>query len=270
MHQAFRADDVNTTLPDSLTSLTPLYPGTDSGGNALGNLLNPNVGQISAVLWRGDAYYKSFQAKLIVKTESFHAQAAYTYGNAQDTGSATVGGDTFGNSISSLPYFNSRIRRGPADFNVAHNLVVSYNWYLPKAPHVAEPFQWVANGWQMGGVAQVSSGVPFTPNIGGDPLGLGSSDPFDFPDRVAGAGCNSLVNPGNVAAYVKTQCFAAPAQSNRRGNLGRNALTGPALRNVDFSLIKNTPVKRISEAFNVQFRIEMFNVFNHANFVNDD
>lgn len=42
-------------------------------------------------------------------------------------------------------------------------------------------------------------------------------------------------------------------------------LTGPGLFNVDFSLIKNTKFPRISENFNVQFRVEMFNFFNHVN-----
>jgi hypothetical protein len=41
-------------------------------------------------------------------------------------------------------------------------------------------------------------------------------------------------------------------------------LTGPGIGNVDFSVIKNTKVPRISETFNVQFRAEMFNVFNHV------
>lgn len=50
------------------------------------------------------------------------------------------------------------------------------------------------------------------------------------------------------------------------GNGGRNAVYGPSLVNLDFSLVKNTPVRRISETFNVQFRAEFFNILNHANF----
>lgn len=267
VHQAFRADDINTTLPSSLTSVTPIYPGTDSSGNALGTLLNPNVGQISAVIWRGDSYYKALQAKLTARfADSFQAQASYTWGSSIDTGSATVGGDSFSNSISSLPYFNARLRRGPSDFNIEHNLVISYNWFLPSPRGFAPAVNWIAGGWQLGGVAQLSSGVPFTPNIGGDVLGLGSSDPFNFPDRVTGTGCSSLVNPGNVNNYIRLQCLAAPSPTNRRGNLGRNSLTGPPLKNFDFSLIKNSKISRVSEAFNIQLRIEMFNIFNHANF----
>jgi hypothetical protein len=51
------------------------------------------------------------------------------------------------------------------------------------------------------------------------------------------------------------------------GNIGRNNIFGPRLFNLDFSVIKNFPVKSISEAFKIQFRAEMFNITNHDNFV---
>jgi len=54
--------------------------------------------------------------------------------------------------------------------------------------------------------------------------------------------------------------------SNLFGNAGRNSVIGPKLVNFDMSLVKNTHVPRISETFNVQFRVEVFNIFNHANF----
>jgi hypothetical protein len=56
------------------------------------------------------------------------------------------------------------------------------------------------------------------------------------------------------------QCF------NLRGNAGRNTLIGPGLVNLDLSVFKNNPVRRISETFNVQFRAEVFNILNRANF----
>jgi hypothetical protein len=51
-----------------------------------------------------------------------------------------------------------------------------------------------------------------------------------------------------------------------RGNASRNLLTGPGLTELDFSLFKNNYIKSISERFNVQFRAEIFNILNHANF----
>jgi hypothetical protein len=293
VHNAFRADDINTTVPlTPLNSPGPIYPGVNASQSLL---LNPKVGQISAMIWNGDAHYNALQAKLTARIASrLQGQISYTWSKGIDTGSATVGGDTFANSIGSLPYFNTRLSRGPSDFNITHNLTVSYTVYLPTAERLPSIAKWVLGDWQVGGVANLSTGIPFTalidPNT--DPLGLFSSDTWDFPDRVAGANCKSLVNPGNVNHYIKLKCLTIPAApasysnicaqqtiatdpaftppppgqitcTNRRGNLGRNALVGPSLRNFDLSLFKNFHPR---ESLNVQFRMEAFNIFNHANF----
>jgi hypothetical protein len=136
----------------------------------------------------------------------------------------------------------------------------------------------------MSGLLKANTGVPFTATFGtdGDPLGLNSSDPWDYPNRITGPGCGSLVNPGNPNHYIKTECFAlptAPSQTfyskycdpsfgyptciNLRGNAGRNILTGPGLTNLDFSLVKNN---HIAESLNLQVRTEFFNLLNRANF----
>jgi hypothetical protein len=137
--------------------------------------------------------------------------------------------------------------------------------------------------------------LPFTAIIGPDPLGMNSTDQFSLPDRVKG--CNPVQGGFN---YLNLNCFVLPPQpaslagqcqpfgfrfpdptlnppdpgspgiagtcGNLMGNSGRNTLVGPRLVNLDFSLFKNNPIKRISEQFNVQFRFEVFNILNHANF----
>jgi len=67
----------------------------------------------------------------------------------------------------------------------------------------------------------------------------------------------SLGTPVDPASL---QCF------NLRGNAGRNIIVGPGIKSLDFSVFKNNRIKRISENFNVQFRVEMFNIMNHPNF----
>jgi hypothetical protein len=112
-----------------------------------------------------------------------------------------------------------------------------------------------------------------TPLISGDSIGENNTDPINYPDRLGGAGCDSLSNPGNINNYIKLQCFAPapPVSFNgtnwlRGGNAGRNSIIGPGLKTFDFSLFKNNYIPKISEVFNVQFRFEAFNVFNHPNF----
>jgi hypothetical protein len=87
-----------------------------------------------------------------------------------------------------------------------------------------------------------------------------------FPTRLRGPGCHSLVNPGNVNNYIKLQCFAFPNPPNLLTASGRNVLIGPGVAEFDMSLFKNNPVKKISDSFNVQFRAEVFNIFNRSNF----
>ena len=81
-----------------------------------------------------------------------------------------------------------------------------------------------------------------------------------------GPGCETLVNPGNPNHYIKTQCLAFPNPANLRGNLGRNTLIGPGRSKFDASIFKNNTMRRFAENANIQFRAEIFNLFNRANF----
>jgi hypothetical protein len=130
----------------------------------------------------------------------------------------------------------------------------------------SKPAVFLLKGWQLGSILQLSSGLPFTPTVGGDALGLNSSIPYDFPDRLNLPGCGNPVNPGKPINYIKLSCFAAPVPATRLGDAGRNVAIGPGLVSLDGSLFKNFRVPSISEAANVQFRFEAFNFPNRVNF----
>jgi len=262
VHQVFRADDVNMVLP-TLTPQGYVWP-TPAGS---GKLLNPSVGQISALQWTDGTLYNSLQAQLTKRmSRGLQFQASYTWGKSIDeSSSGGTAGDAFTNSISSLFFFDPRLRRALSDYNVAHKVILSYIWDIPRFNVPSSLLSGVVNGWEFGGVYERSTGTPFTPLLGGDPLGLNSNDPFSYPDRITGPGCGSAVNPGNPN-YIKLQCFAFPSPATRLGSTARNSLIGPGLSNLDFALYKNIPVRRVSENFNIQFRAEAFNVLNHTNF----
>lgn len=261
VHQPFRVEDADIVLP-TLTAQGYVWP---AGGK--GQRLNLNAGRITAGFWRSDAYFDALEAKVQGKIGRASFEGSYTWGKTIDTSSASLVGDEYSNSISSPLFFNPRLNRGLADFNIAHNLEINSHWELGTPKWASGIGAHALAGWQVGGVLAASTGAPFTPVIGGDALGLQSTDPtIDVPDLLPIAGCGSLVNPGNPSSYIKTQCFAFPIPSTRRGNLGRNTLIGPGLLSFDLSLIKNTYIKRISDSFNLQLRAEFFNVFNHANF----
>lgn len=102
--------------------------------------------------------------------------------------------------------------------------------------------------------------------MGGDPLGQKNTQSYDPPDRLRGPGCANPVLDPRAASYVNLQCFAAPTPLLRFGNMGRNSLTGPGLSNLDLFVHKDNFIKRVSEQFNIQMRVEFFNALNHTNF----
>lgn len=284
VHQPYRADDIDIVLP-KLTPQGYLWPSPVGSGTTI----NPNFGSIRALMWGGSSSYNALQTQITERmSHGLHLQGSFTWGKSIDTSSSTQAGDQFTNSISSLPFFDFRLSRGLSDFNIGRTLVISAVWELPGRKSASGLVGWAANGWQLGGIFTASDGVPFTPTFGtdGDPLGLNNSDPWDVVNRLSGPGCGTLTNPGNTTHYIKTECFAVPTAPNAafynancdsslgvfpqcfnlRGNAGRNILTAPGLTNLDFSMVKNNYIKRVSENFNVQFRAEIFNILNHPNF----
>ena len=261
IHQPYRVDNIDMVLP-TLTSSGYLFPPA-----ATSQVLNPNFGRINANLWLADSYYDALQidvAKRVGRGFEFHG--AYTWGKSVDTLSATEADDAFPNGMFNQFFFDPRVSRGLSDYDVAQNLVISFNWDIPSPGWNFKAANWAASGWQLGGLYKASTGQPFTAILGGDPVGQKVDETSEPPDRVAGAGCQTLTNPGNPNHYIKTQCLAFPNPSNRWGNLGRNTLIGPGISKLDASIFKNNRVQRISETFNAQFRAEFFNVLNRTNF----
>jgi hypothetical protein len=317
VHQAFRADDANMILPTP-TSAGYLWPeldvlgniyspqcnqtdpnGNDPGTCAPPNLINTsgNVGGIRYLSWPGTSSYNALQIGVLKRmSHGLQIQGSYTWGKSLDNNSGVIAGDTFGNGIGSLPWFDMKLNHALSDYNVGRTLVINANWLLPMVKTDSAMLGWAANGWEFGAIFKANDGPPFTPTFGtdGDPLGIGSTDPWDLPDRLRIPACASPINPGDPNNYIKTQCFSVPLAPNAtywaancepappsvggpidpaslqcfnlRGNSGRNSVPGPGLMNLDFSLFKNNYIRRISESLNVQFRAEIFNILNHPNF----
>jgi hypothetical protein len=220
------------------------------------------------------------------------ANASYTWSNCLDDGSAPATGDLYTNSVDPLFAFIRQDRHGHCDFDISQNFVFNYIWDLPRPKFGGAAAGRILGGWELAGVASAGTGTPFSVGIGGDPLGAKAAvtqGGGDFPDRLHTPGCGSVINSGNVNNYLKLNCFSPPVAPasfaavcqpaaasvaavipntcmNLLGNAGRNQIFGPGLFNVDFSVFKNIPVRRISESFNAQLRFEVFNILNRANF----
>ena len=296
VHLPYRVNNIDMVLPTLSPAgyLFPLPP--------VGQTLNPNFAHVDATLYQANSFYHALQADLAKRLGhgvEFHA--AYTWGKSIDTLSATESDDAFPNGLLNQLFFDQRTSRGLSDFNVGQNLVVNFTWELPSKAWKSKMTNWALGGWQFVGLYKASSGQPFTPILGGDPVGTKLDETGEHPDLIAG--CNPIdanfkKNP-NGPIYINANCFALPMATpaiaakcqtfgfrapgtngstdpgsagitgtcaNLWGNLGRNTMIGPGVSNLDFSAIKNSPLRRISETFNVQFRTEFFNILNRANF----
>ena len=306
VHLPYRLDNMDMVLP-TLTSAGYLWPIPNSAPVPSGGVcadgsapaatgcpwptLNPNFGRIPATLWQANSFYDAMQVDLAKRvSHGIQLHAAYTWGKSIDTLSATETNDAFPNGLFNQLFFDQSTTRGLSDFNVAQTFVFNFTWEIPSPKTDSKFVGWVAGGWQLGGLYHASTGQPFTPILGGDPLGTNLDETGEVPSAIPG--CNPVnKNFKNLATplYLNLNCFALPQATsaiaaqcqpfgalvgapiagtcaNLRGNLGRNTVIGPGISKLDFSVFKNNHIKRISETFNAQFRAEIFNIFNRANF----
>jgi hypothetical protein len=269
---------------------------TSTGASAQ---LNQALGVIRYIYWNTDSNYHALNVNLDKRfTHGFQFQVAYTWAKSLDDDSQTIAGDSFGNGINSPMWFLPKLFYGPSDFHVAHTIAINGLYDLPTPKSLGGFAKTVLGGWELGSILSINSGTPTTPIVASDPLGLGNTGADQFGPVLRVDGCDPY-NHGyanskaGAPLWIKSTCFAlptAPASFASQcadfpnaaspapagqvycanlipGNVGRNNIFGPKLFNLDFSVIKNFPVKSISEAFNIQFRAEMFNVTNHDNFV---
>jgi hypothetical protein len=219
--------------------------------------LNPALSTLLMATTGPTSRYNSLQVSLNRRlTRNVQFQVAYTWSHCVDDGGNTLGSISGGNtsSLYENPYLRDPVDKGECYFNADSTLRVN--------GLVALPFRGNAfvEGWQISGLAMQNTGLPFSPYIGTDTIGwTGSSNPR--PNVVAG--CQTQVGTPNQ--WFNPACFSLPALGTL-GNAGRNSIMGPGLAQVDIALIKDTRVRKISEAFRIQFRAEAFNLFNHPQF----
>lgn len=157
---------------------------------------------------------------------------------------------------------NFALNYGPSDNDVRHRFTASYIYQLPKWGAAHGLVAGVVNGWQNQGIITAQTGAPYSINSGLDTAAAGVGG--EFADLVPG----QSVKPANrsLSSYFNPAAFTNAAPGTV-GNTRRNFLNGPSLVNVDLSLFKEF---QVFEHGKVQFRSELFNLFNHPNFYNPD
>jgi Carboxypeptidase regulatory-like domain len=193
-------------------------------------------------------------------------RGVYTYSKSLDDGTA------WNTSVAvNAPAFvmfplNPKLDWGPSTIDVRHLAEINGTYELPfghRKRLLAGASGWqekLSSGWTISGIETLHSGFPFTPQLGFNPTNNGDTrDPIRPSWNPAFRG-NVIV--GTPTEYFNPKAFVLPP-TGTYGNVGRDALIGPGVAELDLSVLKTTAV---SERMKLQFRAELFNLLNHTNF----
>jgi hypothetical protein len=218
------------------------------------------LGNNSYFITAGKSSYNSAQVNFRHTSGGLQLLLGYTYSKSLDNASG------YGEQINPI---NSRITRGLSAFDSTHNFVVSYNYVLPFD-------KWggprrLTNGWAFSGITRFATGLPVSIVETDDWSLLGTSfgGPIilsvDTPNLVAPVHKLDPRKPLNgVTGYYFDPSSFQGVDLGNQGTARRRFFHGPGTNNWDMALVKNTA---ISERVTLQFRAELFNVFNHAQFL---
>lgn len=219
------------------------------------NATNPELAAINMLETIGNSQYHSLQTSLrVTRFKGLMINANHTWARQMDNGTDVR---------NTLPANSYDLRReyGPGAIDIAHIFTGYVSYDLPKFTDHAKV---LTQGWQLGGLWQVTTGTTMDLTAG-----TNRSNSLDNKDRVdvignASTGVREPTTPGGSRRYFESGAFALPAIGTF-GNIGRNALRGPGFGAFDFSVFKRT---KITERIGTEFRVEIFNLFNRANFAN--
>ena len=219
--------------------------------------LGSNFGSNASQTTIGNSNYNSLQVTLRHTSRGLTILSGYTFSKSQDQSS------NLGEAVNPL---NPSLSKALSSFDVKHNFVVSYNYLLPFE-RLFRATNRLTSGWELSGITHFSSGLPVTlvnfgdnSLLGSEPNGINNFG-VDEPDY-SGAPLNINSNPRNGQSYFNTAAFSENALGTP-GTARRRFFYGPGMDNYDMALLKNV---RLTELKSLQFRVEAFNVFNHAQF----
>ncbi|MEZ5306640.1 MAG: TonB-dependent receptor [Pyrinomonadaceae bacterium] len=248
----------------------------DQGGP--GSRQVTNIGTVSASEYTATAKYDSMQAKLEKRfTKGLSILSTYTFSKAIDD---NPGGFCFGGTGARTCGPDDPLRpeldRGRSDLDVPHRFTFGSVYDLPIGrgrsylSDMPAALDAVIGGWQFNNIITIQSGPAYSVSWrGGRPDLVG--DPTPTADMLANGiylNVAAFSAPSQQVFASDTNCFSSGAPNGNCpmiGTLGRNTFTGERQEYWDASIFKNFRIPAISEAFNVQLRIQLYNVLNHVN-----
>jgi hypothetical protein len=242
------------------------YPRLSATSPILPNAVLGNITEVESTGW---SHYNGLWLTANRRmSKGLQLSAAYTLSKSTDTNSYEgTGGNNNGSLQNSYDLADSE---SVSDFDTRHRFSLNGTYELPFHGNR------LVDGWQVVGVVQLQSGNPlnvitnintFTgvtslrPDLVGDPSIVGSPTQW-FNNTV----CDPRIAAPAAGSCSASSVFALPVSPSgvfHFGNLPRNAILGPGFKDVDLSIIKN--LKLVADS-RVQLRLEVFNLFNTANF----
>jgi len=234
--------------------------------------VNPSFSTIELKSSDGESWYNALLFEVRRRwAQGLSLQSSYTLSKSEDTTQAsTFFSDGTNGTTSALPEFIPGYNRGPSDFDIRQNWVMSFTYALPFGDRLSGAPRAILGGWNLSGIWTMRSGNPLTvfvttnrsrsqwnPSRG---PGIGQ----DRPDYAPGYG------PGNAVLGTPEQWFDPNAfvlqPAGTFGTTGRGDFTGPNLRTLDMSLNKTAAWAPFGGSGRLELRLEVFNVLNRANF----
>jgi hypothetical protein len=205
----------------------------------------------------GNSSYNAFESSLRHNSGRLDMMLSYTFSKSLDVAS----------SISDIvDPFNFKRMRALSAWDLTHNFVATYRYQLPLE-RLSSRARWLTKGWTISGITRASTGFPVTLAVHGDnslqgsvPNGVNNHS-IDLPDYTPGD-LRLNGNPRNGQPYVNTSLFVENALGTP-GSASRRSFYGPGTLNFDLALLRSFA---LSESKTLQFRLETFNTFNHAQF----
>jgi hypothetical protein len=267
------ANPGNPALCLSLSQTNEVMPGSptcgpfgESGtyvtpsGAAVQGTRGPFSSKFAAVTYQktiANSNYNALQINLRRTSGPLEFMAGYTYSKSLDESSSLA---------EAVNPIDPRLSQGLSAFDMRNNFVVSYKYQLPVGSLLHRQDNWT-DGWAVSGLTRFTTGFPVTlynntdrSLLGTIPNGI-NNDGVDTPNFTSG-NLEINHNPRNGNPAFNTSLFTLPALGEV-GTAQRRFFGGPGMDNFDMALEKQV---RLSESRSLEFRLEAFNVLNHAQF----
>jgi hypothetical protein len=255
-HHLLVLEEANPANPSLCLSLGPALCGPFNE-QAARTQFGPAFGSVELQRTIANANYNALEASIKGNTHGLDLLASYTYSKSIDQSSGLP---------EPVNPENPSLSRALSAFDLRQNLVTSFHYALPGLKD-GNRMNWLAEGWGLAGIARFTSGLPVTLLNNNDTSLLGTipnginNNGVDTPDW-SGGPLSIHTNPRGGAAVFDASQLTLPAMGTM-GNARRRFFSGPGLEDMDATLSKTL---RFADGSGLEFRVEAFNLFNHAQF----